>query len=254
MDNQFEKYNDIPKEEFALVGSDRVLHDQRFETKPIGYFKDAFMRFARNKASVVAAIIIGILLIYAIVGPFCCNKNYTKAYTTDTSVINYQKLRPRLSFLSGTGVWDGTKVEKKVSQKKYDEYRGMEQERGLTIITDVISSETVTDDFGKVSTYYTIRIDTYTSLRTMTATLTSAEYKALQEWQDENNVQVILPRVKYNEGVVATQMPNIWYKIDRKMNAQKDKDGRVSSSEPMKKAMISSRVLRAEQDSRSFLR
>ena len=230
MDNQFEKYNDIPKEEFALVGSDRVLHDQRFETKPIGYFKDAFMRFARNKASVVAAIIIGILLVYAIVGPFCCNKNYTKAYTTDTSVINYQKLRPRLPFLSGTGVWDGTKVEKKVSQKKYDEYRGMEQERGLTIITDVISSETVTDDFGKVSTYYTIRIDTYTSLRTMTATLTSAEYKALQKWQDENNVQVILPRVKYNEGVVATQMPNIWYKIDRKMNAQKDEDGNLIPS------------------------
>ena len=46
----------IPAEKFQFVSSDKKLHDQKFETKQISYFKDAFHRFCKNKSSVVAAI------------------------------------------------------------------------------------------------------------------------------------------------------------------------------------------------------
>ncbi|MBR7136268.1 MAG: hypothetical protein IKD14_03985 [Clostridia bacterium] len=56
-----------PKEKFVFTNGTQ-LHDQKFETKPVGYFKDAFRRFCKNKGSVVGAIIIGILIIFAIIG------------------------------------------------------------------------------------------------------------------------------------------------------------------------------------------
>ena len=68
MDNrQFESYH-FPKEKFRQADMSGRLHDVKFETKPVGYFQDALRRFSKNKASVVAAVIIGILLLFAIIG------------------------------------------------------------------------------------------------------------------------------------------------------------------------------------------
>ena len=41
--------NNIPKDKFRLVNDNRRLSDQKFEDKPIGYFKDAWIRFRKNK-------------------------------------------------------------------------------------------------------------------------------------------------------------------------------------------------------------
>ena len=56
----------IPASEFEFVGDEGRLHDKKLETKPVGYFKDAMLRFRKNKSSVVAAYIILILVLYAI--------------------------------------------------------------------------------------------------------------------------------------------------------------------------------------------
>ena len=34
---------------FELVNEDKKIYDQKFETKPTTYFKDALKRFAKNK-------------------------------------------------------------------------------------------------------------------------------------------------------------------------------------------------------------
>ena len=44
-------YENIPKELFSFVDRSGDIHDQKFDTKPIGYFKDAFIRFAKNNSS-----------------------------------------------------------------------------------------------------------------------------------------------------------------------------------------------------------
>ena len=58
MSNKKMDYTNIPKEKFQFCQQDASIHDKKFDTKPVGYFKDAMMRFSRNKSSVAAAIII----------------------------------------------------------------------------------------------------------------------------------------------------------------------------------------------------
>ena len=67
-----EDYN-ISKELLTFKEQDGNIHDQKLDTKPVGYFKDAFNRFKRNKASIVATIIIGILILFAIIVPIFSN-------------------------------------------------------------------------------------------------------------------------------------------------------------------------------------
>ena len=50
--------NLIPKDKLVLANMGDHIKDQKFEDKPIGYFKDAWNRFCKNKASIVAALII----------------------------------------------------------------------------------------------------------------------------------------------------------------------------------------------------
>ena len=50
----------ISSEKFNFANSNKNLHDKELDTKPISYFKDAYSRFKKNKASIVASIIISI--------------------------------------------------------------------------------------------------------------------------------------------------------------------------------------------------
>lgn len=224
--SQFDAYQ-FPKEKFRLVGSERKLKDEKFETKPVSYMKDAMRRFAKNKASVVAAIIIGILVLFAIVGPFFGKSSYVGAYTTDTYIVNYKYLTPRLSIFKGTGFWDGTK-KTELSTTRYELYRALEIERGQDILSEPLSERTSTDLFGKESVYYTVRIDTYTSLSTQILTITREEYNSIQAWQDETGIQVLLPIVDKTLAPGTETNPDIWYVSDRKGNATKlDENGNV---------------------------
>lgn len=56
----------LTAEDFAFVQVDDKIYDQKFEGKPIGFFKDAWLRFKQNKASVVAALIILFIVLMAI--------------------------------------------------------------------------------------------------------------------------------------------------------------------------------------------
>ena len=62
--------NSIPKEKLALANLGDHIKDQKFDDKPVGYFKDAWRRFCKNKASIVAAIIILVIVLFALIFPF----------------------------------------------------------------------------------------------------------------------------------------------------------------------------------------
>ena len=61
-------YQDIPASAFEFVPEEGRMHDKKLETKPVGYFKDAMIRFSRNKGSVVAAFIILFLVLQQLEG------------------------------------------------------------------------------------------------------------------------------------------------------------------------------------------
>ena len=61
MENGFEN---IPAEKFEFADRRDISHDKKFETKPVGYFQDAFRRFCKNKGSIVGAVVIIILVLF----------------------------------------------------------------------------------------------------------------------------------------------------------------------------------------------
>ena len=83
----------IPKEKLALANLGDHIKDQKFEDKPIGYFKDAWLRFRKNKASIVAACIILLIVIFAVVTPFFDTGTGTK-FDTYYAKKNTQKPLP----------------------------------------------------------------------------------------------------------------------------------------------------------------
>ncbi len=93
---------DLGDADFKFVQQDKNIHDVQFKTKPTTFLKDAFKRFCKNKSSVVAASILGVLLILSFVLPV------TIPYDTDSPHTEARFLEPKL-FEAGTGFWDGTK-------------------------------------------------------------------------------------------------------------------------------------------------
>ncbi len=61
---------EITSEDFAFVQMGEGLHDQKFQTKPTTFFKDAMKRFVKSRSSVVAASILAVLIGMAIIVPF----------------------------------------------------------------------------------------------------------------------------------------------------------------------------------------
>ncbi len=90
-------------DDFEFVQQDAKIYDKKFETKPIGYFKDAMIRFCKNKTNVVATIILFILVLLSILVPILTTKNYT--------VLKYEQanLPPRVPYLEKIGIMDGTR-------------------------------------------------------------------------------------------------------------------------------------------------
>ena len=56
----------ISKDKFVFHDNADKIYDQKLETKPVTYFQDALHRFTRNKASIVASVIILLLVLFAV--------------------------------------------------------------------------------------------------------------------------------------------------------------------------------------------
>ncbi len=212
------KNNNIPEisaEKFKFIGVDDKLHDKKFETKQISYFRDAFNRFCKNKSSVVAAIIIIVLVLYAIFVPVFCETTYSKSLT-DTTYLSYTKLLPKNNFFAKMGFWDGGS-KMTLGEANYIYTKAIGAETGHDIILK--DYEQTVDEKGKVA--YVCRVDSYINNGFTYMTLTEQQYKDIQAWQNETGVQVIYPAVSEKNLTDA----NIWYEANKKGVAKLDKDG-----------------------------
>ena len=216
----------ISPEKFVFHSTDGNLHDNKLETKPVTYFRDALHRFAKNKASILAFGIIIILVLFAVFVPMF--SPYTVAYHD----AYYKFVLPRNPIFYDLGIhfWDGG-TEKEVNKATFDLYRGIQEETRRTVI---MTEPTVTSEsyMGKTKELYNFRLDTYNAVGVQFADLSTAEYQALQRYQDEKGVQVILPITDPNLRPEAEQdqmNANIWYQTKlgngRKTEIVYDRDG-----------------------------
>lgn len=211
-------YQDIPASAFEFVGEEGRMHDKKLETKPIGYFKDAMIRFSRNKGSVVAAFIILFLVLYAIFVPMFCETTYSLSLT-DTTYLNYTKLPPKVAGLEWLGL-DGCS-DVTVNAATYNAYRAMAQETGVNPVVEVYRADYQDLTASKKTTFYDVKVDNYYKMGLTYMTLRLAEYEAIQAWQDETGVQVIYPAITDSKQTDA----NIWYEADKKGVAKLDSEG-----------------------------
>lgn len=216
VDKVINNYENIAPEKFVLVQSDARIKDVKFDTKPIGYFKDAFMRFRKNKSSVTAAIIIIFLLLFAIFGPIISKYEITEIQGM------YKNVTPKSSALSFIG-WDGTKVTKGQTQMVYDKYNGIGVEVNSTADNaDYSPLKKVKDEYidtvvnnGKKEEiqYYDLDLDTYLKIGFVYQNLETLTYFRLQAYQNQANIQVMFPLAQYHSG---TDDANLWYRVTDK--------------------------------------
>ena len=94
----------IPKEKFEFANLGDKLHDQKFDDKPISYFHDAWIRFRKNKASIVAAAIIILIILFSVFAPLF-NTRYDSTFMDPY----YSRKAPKNPWLSkNLGILDGT--------------------------------------------------------------------------------------------------------------------------------------------------
>ena len=213
VDKVMNNYENIAPEKFVLVQSDAKIKDVKFDTKPIGYFKDAFMRFRKNKSSVTAAIIIIFLLLFAIFGPIISRHEITEIEGI------YKYVPPKSSALSFIGL-DGTKVSKGQTQLVYDKYNGVGVEVNSTADNADYSPlkkvkkeyvDTVLNNGKKEEIqYYDLDMDSYLKIGFIYQNLTPIEYFRLQSYQNQANIQVLFPLAQYHN---ATSDANVWYRV-----------------------------------------
>lgn len=100
---------EISKSDFNLIKTDGKIFDTKFKGKPTTFFKDAMRRFIKSKPAVVGGAIVGILVLAAIIVPFCTPDE--GVYNTDPfkggGAMVESNLTPKL-FDAGVGFWDGT--------------------------------------------------------------------------------------------------------------------------------------------------
>ena len=194
----------IPKEKFEFAPRGEKIHDRKLETKPIGYFKDAWIRFRKNKSSVTAACIIIILVIFAIIVPVL------SPYTVEDRDGYYKTVLPKCDLVAPLGFWDGTS-KRTDSKAGYLYYNSIGVESGFDAV--VGEPKVTTDAEGNEA--YEFKLDSYNKVGYVYLNLTEDEYNALKAYQDENKIQLMYPipnnyKTNYTIGNAGA---NFWYKL-----------------------------------------
>ena len=199
--------NNIPIEKFKFASRNDLLHDSKFETKPVSYFQGAFKRFAKNKGAVVGGIVIAILVLFAIIAPFFTP--FKPAYYD----MMYAYVTPKNPLFADSGLdfWDGCK-EKETGYVGYLKDLAIATETGRDVIKN---GEYEVSEDGSV---YSYRYDTYYGVGFGKYKIISAqEFEDIQRYQNETGRQVLYPVVKFADRPKLEKNKydaNIYYKME----------------------------------------
>lgn len=235
-------YNDIPQELFAFAHDGERITDKKLDDKPISYFKDAWIRFRKNKASVIATVIIICVILYSFLLPLCAT-NYDSMFMDPY----YAKKGPRNEFLAKFGIATGG-VKRDFAEKGLikavsigmaaEDTEGTGKvtlEEGLSskfqpIIKGEIGEPRVTKDAKKQDKkVWTADIDVYLEVGFVYKSVEQSEYAKIVAWQEETGLQVLYPLVEDNEWNADYTDANNWYKSKRSTPVSVDEDGNATT-------------------------
>ena len=235
------KYNHIPKEKFTFVNEGERLTDQKFEDKPVSYFKDAWIRFRKSKASVVATIIIVCIILYAFLAPLLITNHES------TFMVNmYAKKPARVASLREYGIMDGG-VNRDFSEKGLIKNvavgigaedwdgRGVSLEEGLQSeyqpMLKIGEPKTIIGPAKKESKSYSGRIDAYLEVGFFYRSIKQDELQKILDWEAETGKHILYPLIEDNKWCMDTQDANYWYKSSKGTPVVLDENGKATTLE-----------------------
>ena len=226
----------IPPEKFEFVHSGERIADKKFEDKPIGYFKDAWIRFRKNHASVVATIIIICIVLFAFLTPIF-NTRYNARFMDSY----YAKKAPRALALRPLGIFDGgtTRIFSEkglikaiaigVGAEDYDG-RSVSLGKGLESYYQPMLKigDPIEKRAGKkITLTFNGKIDTYLEVGFMYLSLEQAEYQRIVQWEKDNNLHVFYPLVENNSYNADAKDANNWYKTKKNVPMRINEKGKA---------------------------
>ncbi len=205
-------------DDFEFAQKDEKIHDLKFDTKPVGYFKDAWMRFRKSKAAVAGAIAILLVVAYAILTPMV-NK-HSASYSDGT----YKCMVPWSKTLSSLHIADGT-YSKELNVKGYLNLLsigiGAEDKDGHTIDAEA-GIDSVYNPVREIKNTYTSNGVTYRSARVQQyyeigfsyVSVTADEYNNILNFEKQQGLKVVYPMLdttKMESNSIIQENPNYWY-------------------------------------------
>jgi oligopeptide transport system permease protein len=230
-------YEHISQEEFAFVNEGERIHDKKLEDKPVGYFRDAWNRFRKSHAAVIAAVIIILIVLFAVFAPVLI-----RSHDSTFMVSTYAKKPPRVKILQQLGLdtgsasrnfsdkslikmislgvaaegWDGSVMSLGESMdSKYQPILEITDER-VTIGAD-----------KKESLSFTAELENYYEVGFLYKTIEQSEYAKIREWEEETGLHVLYPLVNDNEYNLDSTDANYWYKSVKGTPVKTDANGNV---------------------------
>ena len=229
------EYEHIPAEKFRFVHEGERLTDKQFEDKPIGYFRDAWIRFRKNKASVVATVIIVIIVLFAFLAPLL-NTRYDSRFL-DTY---YSKKSPRNLLLREIGIADGganrsfsekgliRAIAVGIGAEDWDGH-GATLEEGMESyyqpMLKIGEGVTSLDALKKETVTYAGRIDTYLEVGFLYRSIEQSEYQSIRAFEEETGLKVLYPLIEDNQYNPDPTDANNWYKMVKNQPVSVSADG-----------------------------
>ena len=187
--------NNLKAEDFRFAERGEHIRDKKPETKPVGYFRDAWRRFKKNKASIVAVCIIALLLLFSLFAPVF------SSYDMSFSDPVYRNKIPKNEVLAHIGIATGV-YNKDLNTRAYDYYAGIgigatydretdTEDNSAAVgseyaaIRKIVSEETGAEMRTKVS------MDAYLEVGFYYLSITEAEYADILAYEEETGEQVL---------------------------------------------------------------
>ena len=101
-----EELENLSAADFVMVQEGEQIMDEKFQTKPIGFFKDAMIRLSKSSVAVVSFTLIVLIILSALIVPLLTGYGYNEQN------VNCKNMPPKIQGLEKLGIADGTRVMK----------------------------------------------------------------------------------------------------------------------------------------------
>lgn len=217
-------------EDFRFASHGASLKDKKPETRPVGYFRDAWRRFKKNKASIVALCIIAFLVLFALIAPLF------SPFSMSFSDPIYRNRIPKNSVLAHVGIATG-EYSRDLNGRAFEYFEAIGIGAAYDRATDTEdNTQGIGGEYaairrvtGENKNSTSVRQDAYLEIGFRRLSVTQAEYEDIRAYEEETGLTVLYPMIdasKVNQTFLTdADDANVWFLMDASGRAVKDAQG-----------------------------